>query len=140
MHDRIKTIVFTSGVLFKDGKILVLKRRDDEKVHPGKWDCVGGHMKEFESGEECILREAKEEIGVDVRILKRGKVFEINEKGRRCIVLPYLLDADITTDSGEESIKLTEHVEFRWVTADELKSLDCVPDLIEASRLFGLIE
>jgi len=129
-----RTCVFTSGILFKDGKILLLKRRDDEKIHPGKWDCLGGHFKEFESGEECMLREAKEEIGVEIKIIKSGKVFEIHEKDRRCIVLPYLLTAD------SKKIKLTEHIEFKWVSPNELKNFNCVPDLVEASKLFGLIK
>lgn len=129
----LRTVVFTSGILFKDGKILILKRRDDD-THAGKWDCVGGFFKEFESGEECMLREAKEELGIDVEIVKNGKVFEMLERDRRCIVLPYLLSAD------SPAIKLTEYVEYKWVAPDELKKFNCVPDLIEASKLFGLLK
>ena len=129
-----RTVIFTSGVLFKDGKILILKRKEDEKIWPNKWDCLGGLIRELESEEECMIREAKEETGMDVKIVKRGKVFEIDEKNRRCVILPYLL----SSDSSE--IKLTEHDEYKWVTPDKLKDLNCVPDLIEASKLFGLIK
>ncbi len=129
-----RTTIFTTGVLFKNGRVLILKRREDEDISPGKWDSIGGHLHLNESGEECMLREAKEETGLDVEIVQAGKSFEIFVKDRRFIVLPYLLSAK------SDAVKITEHVDFKWVSPIELREYDCVPDLMEAAKMFGLIK
>ncbi|ERJ10972.1 NUDIX hydrolase [Haloplasma contractile] len=42
----------------------VLKQND---VHEGKWNGIGGSFEEFESPEDCLHREVKEEIGVKLK-------------------------------------------------------------------------
>ena len=51
----------------KDGKYLMLHRivkKND--VNKDKWIGVGGHFEYAESPEECLLREVKEETGLDI--------------------------------------------------------------------------
>ena len=51
--------------LEKDGMYLMLHRnRKKEDANEGKWIGVGGHFKDKESPEECLLREVKEETGL----------------------------------------------------------------------------
>jgi 8-oxo-dGTP diphosphatase len=52
----------------KDGKTLMLhrmKRSDD--VHIGKWNGLGGKIHMGETPEECVIREVKEESGLEIR-------------------------------------------------------------------------
>jgi len=128
------TIIFTSGIILKNRKILVLKKKSDAHNHKDKWDTVGGHLKEFETAEECVVREAKEETGLDVKIEEVGKSYEIYEGNIRWLVVPYLLSTDM------EKVVISEHVEFKWIESEEAKSLDAVPDLVKSLKLFGLIE
>ncbi len=51
----------------RDGYYLLMnrnKKTNDE--NKGKWIGVGGHLEENEAPEECILREIKEETGLEV--------------------------------------------------------------------------
>lgn len=60
--------VATSIALIKDKKILLAKR----KIAPqqGDWDILGGFVEPGESVEEGVIREMKEETGLDVEIEK----------------------------------------------------------------------
>jgi isopentenyldiphosphate isomerase len=51
----------------EDGTLLLQKRSPLKDTFPGRWDTsVGGHVSFGQSYEEAILREAREEIGVDL--------------------------------------------------------------------------
>ena len=51
----------------KDGKYLMLHRiKKENDVNRDKWIGIGGKFEDGESPEECMLREAKEETGLDV--------------------------------------------------------------------------
>ena len=59
-----------------DGKYLMLHRNVKENdVNEGKWIGVGGHFEADESPEECLLREVKEETGLDARDADGGYLF-----------------------------------------------------------------
>ena len=59
-------VVCVDGVYVKDEKLLLLKRN----VEPfkGFWHVVGGHVGEDESLKAALIREFKEETGLDVTV------------------------------------------------------------------------
>jgi ADP-ribose pyrophosphatase YjhB (NUDIX family) len=61
-----KFIVCVDGVFVRDGKILLLKRN----VEPfkGCWHVVGGHVEEDESLKDAVIREFREETGLNVAV------------------------------------------------------------------------
>ena len=81
-----ETRVFTSCLLMFKNNILILKRSPNAEFKPNIWDSVGGHIGEYETAENCILREAKEETGLVVEIVSSGKSYEINKLnfGKKC--------------------------------------------------------
>ncbi len=49
------------------GDIFLQKRALDKEAYPGRWDtAAGGHVSAGESTFEALVREAKEEIGIDI--------------------------------------------------------------------------
>ncbi|HUI01832.1 MAG TPA: NUDIX hydrolase [Nitrososphaerales archaeon] len=128
-----KTRVFTTGVVLKGKKLLILKRKEDDDTYPGVWDCVGGHFEEGESAEQCMLREAREEAGQAMKIVKGGPLIEYLDAYGRAVAVPFILRPD-----PRRKVVPTEHSEFRWVALKSLKDYEIVPDLAEALRLFGL--
>jgi 8-oxo-dGTP diphosphatase len=132
-REKMITSVFTDGFLIKDGKVLIIKRNIDAPTYPGRWDVPGGKLQE-ESAEDCMIREAKEELGIDVKILKSGKVFEIFDEYGRQIGIPFILESD------SKEIKLSfEHTEYKWINPKKLRNYRCAPDIIEAAKVLGLI-
>lgn len=58
-------ILTTLCYIEQDDKYLMLHRTSKQNdINQGKWIGVGGHFKEGESPEECLLREVKEETGL----------------------------------------------------------------------------
>jgi 8-oxo-dGTP diphosphatase len=128
-----KTRVFTTGVVLSRGRLLILKRKDDDDTYPGIWDCVGGHFEEGESAEECMLREAREEGGQDMKIVRVGPLIEYLDAYGRAVAVPFILRPD-----PKKEIVPSEHSEFKWVKLSGVKQYDIVPDLAKALSLFGL--
>ncbi len=66
-----KTIVTSVlGALFIEGKILLVKRRDIPV-----WTIPGGGIEPFETAEEAIIREIKEETGVNALIDRKVALY-----------------------------------------------------------------
>jgi 8-oxo-dGTP diphosphatase len=129
-----KTRVFTTGVVLKRGKLLlILKRKEDDDSYPGVWDCVGGHFEKGESAEECMLREAREEAGQTMKIVRGGPLIEFLDEYGRAVAVPFILRPD-----PRRGIVVSEHSEFRWIRLGEVSAYEIVPDLAKALALFGL--
>lgn len=54
-----------SGIIIKDKRILLLKRWKDVKTAPNLWCLPWWHLEEWESNEQAVIREVKEEVGLD---------------------------------------------------------------------------
>jgi isopentenyl-diphosphate delta-isomerase type 1 len=53
-------------VLDDAGRLFLQKRALTKDTHPGEWDSsVGGHVQAGESAEHALMREAREELGID---------------------------------------------------------------------------
>jgi isopentenyl-diphosphate delta-isomerase type 1 len=53
-------------VLDEGGRLFLQKRALTKDTHPGEWDSsVGGHVQAGESVEHALMREAREELGID---------------------------------------------------------------------------
>ena len=75
-----KTYFAVSGVVKNKGKILILKKSPKDRNYPNKWSFCSGYVKEFESAEETVLREIKEETGLGAKIVRKGRLFQTDDK------------------------------------------------------------
>ncbi len=57
-------------IVNEEGKMLLEKRAPTKKQSPNKWALCAGHIEAGDIPENAIVREMKEEIGVDVSIDK----------------------------------------------------------------------
>ena len=66
----------------QDGKYLMLHRvKKENDVNKDKWVGIGGHFEENESPEECLLREVREETGLQLISYRfRGIVTFISDR------------------------------------------------------------
>lgn len=62
-----------AALVFKDGKFLITQRKDDDSFG-GYWELPGGKKEPTESLKECVRRELKEELDIEVEILHFFKI------------------------------------------------------------------
>jgi len=63
--DPLNVVQVVAGVICRDGRYLVAKRKND--VHLGGfWEFPGGKLEAGESLEACLRRELREELGIEV--------------------------------------------------------------------------
>lgn len=54
-------------IVDKDFNVLLQKRSANKKLWPNKWDVtIGGHVNAGEFGRQALIRECKEEFGIDI--------------------------------------------------------------------------
>lgn len=130
-----KTFFVVTGVLLHKGKILILKKAPDDYNYPNRWSFCSGYVKEFESAEDTVLREIKEETSLSAKITKTGNIIEVIDKNKdaRWVVAVFLCETE------SSSVKLChENVDFRWVKQDEINDYDFVPGLDKNLQILGL--
>jgi 8-oxo-dGTP diphosphatase len=96
--------VAVDGVLIKNKKILLIKRGNEP--FKNKWALPGGFVEYGERVEEAIVREFKEETGINVRIKKFFGVFSDPDRDPRghVISIVFLLESDDEQRAGDDAI------------------------------------
>ncbi len=65
-------IEVSAALIFRGGKLLITQRH--AKAHlGGRWEFPGGKREAGESFEQCLVREIREELGVEIAV---GELFE----------------------------------------------------------------
>lgn len=105
------------AIIYVGNKILVTQRSKNMKL-PLKWEFPGGKLENAESEIECIKREIKEELNIEIKIIKRLSGSIHNYEDFKIQLIPYVVEYE----SGE--IILTEHAEFQLLEKQKLILLD----------------
>jgi 8-oxo-dGTP diphosphatase len=110
-----KAIIFN-----REGKILVLRRSGTALSNPGKWDFPGGDLEFGEDAIGGIIREIREEAGLEVKNLNLFDVeSHINKEGDFWVTIAYIAKA-----VSDKVILSYEHDEFKWLTAEDFLELE----------------
>jgi 8-oxo-dGTP diphosphatase len=104
-----------SSIIFVNGRsdvLCVLRDNKPDISYPNTWDIPGGHVEDNESPDECIVREMREELGIE---LKDFQLLSVNEFDDR---IEYTFWKEENLDIN--AIRLTEGQCLRWFTEEEL--------------------
>ncbi len=112
-----------------EGKYLLMHRnRKEHDVNHDKWIGIGGHFKENESPDECLLREVKEESGLSLTSYRlRGIVSFISDLYDNEYMFLY------TASSFEGTLRTEcDEGELTWYDKDKIFNLS----LWQGDRIF----
>lgn len=107
-------------LLERNGKYLVMLRPDNCRRYADHWDLPGGKSEVGEEFHQTILREVEEEIGAEVIIGKQIFHFEIESECIRGEMMNFYLHNAQLQDPEAKITLSPEHVEYRWLTLDEI--------------------
>lgn len=99
------------------GEILVTQRSASMKL-PLKWEFPGGKIEENETAEECLLREIREELSVEIEVIKSLTSVEYYYDDFSIRLVPFICEIK------DGNVKLTEHANFLWLKPIESSNLD----------------
>ncbi len=105
------------GIIKVRDKILVTQRSDKMKL-PLKWEFPGGKLEKDENEINCIKRELKEELNIEITVKQKlsNSIFEYEDF--KINLIPYVVEYV----AGE--IILAEHAAFQLLEKHKLSLLD----------------
>lgn len=119
------------AVVTDNGKILLVRKSDEDPNYPGRWELPGGRLKEFEDVDDHMVREVLEETGFTVRpgklihlwswdMLWHGEQVRVIAVSRYCELQPG--EPAKLRREGDDYL-----AEQRWFSRDDLQELDIIP-------------
>ena len=117
MSDSQRVIEVSAGLVFRSGKLLITQRHADAHLG-GLWEFPGGKRESGETFEQCLVRELREELGVEVVV---GKLFDsvTHAYPERTVLLQFFL---CTLPTGEP--QAIDCAAVKWVNRAELPAQD----------------
>ena len=112
------------AIIINDGKVLLFFRR---RIKDGKkivyYSLPGGHLEGDEKFEDAVVREVKEEMNIDVKVLDYVGVNEDKNCEERVFYCE-IVGGDIKF-GGEELERCSEdnYYEIRWVLIDDIDKM-----------------
>lgn len=114
-----KTVRVVAAVIRKDDKIFATQRGYGE--FKDGWEFPGGKIEEGETPEQALAREIKEELDTEIQV---GKLIDTIEYDYP----KFHLSMDcFWCEIMQGGLELKEHEAARWLSKEELYSVDWLP-------------
>jgi mutator protein MutT len=104
-------------LLVKNNKFLLVKRSFSEKNYSGFWGLPGGSIEKNETPTDALIREIREELGINVPNFILLKKYDTGDK----LINVYIYNS---SDFNENNIRLNEeHTEFSFFSYYEINNM-----------------
>jgi len=128
-------------VVLHKGKVLMVFREREPVKHT--WFFPGGRIFKNERLEEAVKRKAREELGIEVRILRKVGVYETVfekspvegvETGTHTINCVFVVEP---VDENPEIVVDNDHSDFKWIDKTEEEFCPYLKQVLKDSGVFG---
>ena len=110
----------TAAIIIENHKVFIAKRKPPGRM-PGMWEFPGGKIEDGEIPKQCLKRELREELEIDVVIgdhigtnLHKYDLYTVELMAYRATII-----------AGE--IKLNDHAAMAWVEAKDMSRYEFAP-------------
>ncbi len=105
--------IIAAGIIWKRGRILI-QQRASSGLLGGLWEFPGGKVEPGETLAECVAREVREELGIEIRV--GAEITAVDHAYSHFSITLHALACEFV--GGR--VKLAGAQAFRWVKPDEL--------------------
>ena len=110
-------IQVTCAILIQKGRILAAQRGPEMHLS-GRWEFPGGKVEAGESEADCLRREIKEELNLEIQPCKRLPESRFDDGERAICLIPYLC----LLEGGRLTPR--EHDQVLWFDPEKLLELN----------------
>lgn len=107
----------TAAILTHKDKILIARRKGTDR-EGGKWEFPGGKIRKAESPRGCLIREMKEEFGINVSVGDFFGESTFSYEHGTIRLLAY------RTSWIDGRLSLNAHADYRWVSPIQLEDFE----------------
>lgn len=119
-------VVAVGAVCVDRGRLLLIRR--GRGVLAGQWSLPGGHVEQGELLAQAVVRELREETGLDGRVLGLCGIAERILGRHHYVILDYWVEV---AGDADEAMAGDDATDVRWAGSAELDELELVPRLLE---------
>ena len=113
-------IEVSCGIIWSEDKVFICRRRP-EKSLGGYWEFPGGKVEKGETGDACLRRELREELGMEVIVDGRFGFNDHEYEHVAIRLVGYL--CSLVSFNGT----MTDHDAFEWVSPEDLTTFSLAP-------------
>ncbi|MGD8317211.1 MAG: 8-oxo-dGTP diphosphatase MutT [Myxococcales bacterium] len=106
-------IIVAAAVLVEDGRVLLTQRHEHQHLG-GLWEFPGGKLEKGESPEEALVRECREECGIEVTVAEVLEVTHHRYPEKEVLLLFYRCEL------REGEVRHLQVADHAWVAPAEL--------------------
>lgn len=136
-----KSRVIVAAIIQKGDQYLFGQKPNNKGPYPNTWHLLGGGVNlEEEKLEDALIREIKEEAGIEVKDVKRVSFDEDYEKDKHGEMTHYVfLVYQTTYESGEVQAK-DDIEELKWFSVSELQAIPLTRPSLKLFKELHLIQ
>ncbi len=114
-----KHIEVVAAIIINNDKILCVQRSPSKFSYiSGKYEFPGGKVEANESNEDALKREIKEELHIEIDVKNHYQTVQHQYPDFFITMYSFICSC------AHPDLKLEVHVDYKWLTVDELGSLD----------------
>ncbi len=137
--DKLHIITAVAVIRREDGRILLLKRSENETVYPGAYTFPGGKVENNDTINSTLQKEVREECGLELNpgfiLIKEKAIGRLD--GQTSKSLSFLCSVK---DASKVVIDKNDFTDFVWVNLEELRKLEHVgieAEFVRVEKIFA---
>ncbi len=126
-----KIFAATKAFIMHQGKVLLLREagKYEDGTNVGRYDVPGGRVEPGQRFDESLLREIKEETGLEVEV---GRPFFVNEwrpvvRGEQWQIIGTFFECFA---QDEKVVLSKDHDEYVWIDPKDFKQFNIIENLV----------